>query len=98
MIVVFKMRDSVPSARYPPVCNVLRLYGESGSSLLIVYRLHDYANCIHLDANTIMASQLIRGSAMLQWTYFVRGYVYCQKVIADVGEVLSLKQEPEKLP
>ena len=41
------MRDSVPSARYSPVCNVLRLpsfvmycpfyciYGESGSSILI---------------------------------------------------------------
>ena len=36
-MVVFKMRDSVPSARYSPVCNVLPncVYGESGSSLLI---------------------------------------------------------------
>ena len=24
MMVVFKMRDSVPSARYSPICNVLR--------------------------------------------------------------------------
>ena len=40
-MVVFKMRDSVPSARYSSVCNVLRLW----SILLIptyrVYRLYD---------------------------------------------------------
>ena len=32
---VFKISDIVPSARYSTVCNVLRLYGASGSSLLI---------------------------------------------------------------
>ena len=32
--VVFKMRKSVPSARYSRICNVLHLYGESGSFLL----------------------------------------------------------------
>ena len=34
MMVVLKIRDSVPSARYSSVCNIL-LNGESGSSLLI---------------------------------------------------------------
>ena len=34
-MVLFKMHDSVSSVRYSSVCNVLRLYGEPGSSLLI---------------------------------------------------------------
>ena len=34
MMAVFKTRDSVPSVRYSPICNVC-VYGESGSSLLI---------------------------------------------------------------
>ena len=41
-MVVFKMRESVPIARYSPVCNVLRQW----KTLLIltyrVYRLYDY--------------------------------------------------------
>ena len=32
---LYKMRDSVTSARYSCVCNVYCVYGESGSSLLI---------------------------------------------------------------
>ena len=43
-MVVFKMRESVPTARYSPVCNVLRQW----KTLLIltyrVYRLYDIAN------------------------------------------------------
>ena len=43
-----------------------------------------------------MASQLIGGSATLQWTSFVRGYHdYCRVWTAAVVEVLSLKQEPK---
>ena len=41
-----------------------------------------------------MASQLIGGSATLQWTSFVCGYhVYCWEWTAAVGEVLSLKSQ-----
>ena len=44
MPVVFKMRDSVPSATYSRVCNVLRLYGESGSSLQATYKVYRICN------------------------------------------------------
>ena len=36
-----KMRDSALSVRYSSVCNVLCVYRESRSSLLIVYLLYD---------------------------------------------------------
>ena len=39
-MVVFKMHDSVPSARYSPFV-MYCVYGESGPSLLIVYPLYD---------------------------------------------------------
>ena len=65
-----------------------------------------YADCIHVDADSagckdvsfsyLMASQLIGGSATLQWTSFVRGYHdYCREWTVTVEEVLSLKQESE---
>ena len=41
MIVVFKMRDSVPSARYSSVCNVLSLWRISLIPTYSVYRLYD---------------------------------------------------------
>ena len=40
-MVVFKMRDSVPSARYSPVCNVLRQWKTSLIPTYRVYRLYD---------------------------------------------------------
>ena len=36
-MVVFKMRDSVPSARYSPICNVLRQWKPS---LITLYRVY----------------------------------------------------------
>ena len=43
-----------------------------------------------------MASQLIRDSAAFDRNSFVRGYhVYCQQWTVTVGDVLSLKQEPQ---
>ena len=38
---VFKMRDNVPSARYLPVCNVLRQWKTSLIPIYRVYRLYD---------------------------------------------------------
>ena len=38
----FKMRDSVPSARYSPICNVLRQWKTSLIPTYRVYRLYDY--------------------------------------------------------
>ena len=35
-MVVFKMRESVPTARYSPVCNVLRQWK---TSLILTYRV-----------------------------------------------------------
>ena len=40
-MVVFKMRDSVPSPRYFPVCNVLRQWKTSLIPTYRVYRLYD---------------------------------------------------------
>ena len=40
-MVVFKMRESVPIARYPPVCNVLRQWKTSLILTYRVYRLYD---------------------------------------------------------
>ena len=40
-MVVFKMRDSVPSARYSSVCNVLRQWRISLIPTYRVYRLYD---------------------------------------------------------
>ena len=40
-MVVFKMRDSVPSARYSSVCNVLRLWRISLIPTYRVYGLYD---------------------------------------------------------
>ena len=41
-MVVFKMRESVPAARYSPVCNVLRQWKTSLILTYRVYRLYDY--------------------------------------------------------
>ena len=43
-MVVFKMRDSVPSPRYSPVCNVLRQWKTSLIFTYRVYRLNDTVN------------------------------------------------------
>ena len=45
-MVVFKMRDSVPSARYSPVCNVLRLWRIRLIPTYRVYRLYDTCGCL----------------------------------------------------
>ena len=56
----------------------------------------DSASCKDVSFSYLMASQLIGGSATLQWTSFVRGYHdYCREWTATVEEVLSLKQESE---
>ena len=41
---VFKVRESVPTARYSPVCNVLRQWKTSLILTYRVYRLYDYAH------------------------------------------------------
>ena len=43
-MVVFKMRESVPTARYSPVCNVLRQWKTSLILTYRVYRLYDNKN------------------------------------------------------
>ena len=40
-MVVFKMRDSVPSPRYSAICNVLRQWKTSLIPTYRVYRLYD---------------------------------------------------------
>ena len=43
-MVVFKIRGSVPSPRYSPVCNVLRQLKTSLIPIYRVYRLYDYTS------------------------------------------------------
>ena len=45
-MVVFKMRDSLPRARYPPICNVLSQWKTLLIPIYRVYQLYDYI-CIH---------------------------------------------------
>ena len=40
------MRDSVPSARYSPICNVLRQWKTSLIPIYRVYRLYDIAQIL----------------------------------------------------
>ena len=47
-MVVFKMRDSVHSARYSSVCNVLRLWSISLIPTYRVYRLHDKTSSVEI--------------------------------------------------
>ena len=52
MMVLFKMRESVPTARYSPVCNVLRQWKTSLILTYRVYRLYDISKewrCINED-------------------------------------------------
>ena len=49
---MFKMRDSVPSARYSPICNVLHQWKTSLIPIYRVYRLYDmYALSFHCRIN-----------------------------------------------
>ena len=41
------MRDSLPSARYSPICNVLRQWKTSLIPIYRVYRLYDRYNIIY---------------------------------------------------
>ena len=41
------MRESVPTARYSPVCNVLRQWKTSLILTYRVYRLYDYIHTLH---------------------------------------------------
>ena len=45
-MVMFKMRDSVPSPRYSPVCNVLHQWKTSLIPTYRVYRLYDIFKCV----------------------------------------------------
>ena len=46
--VFFLMRDSVPSPRYSPICNVLRQWKTSLIPTYRVYRLHDSMCQLHI--------------------------------------------------
>ena len=74
MIVVFKMRESVPTARYSPVCNVLRQWKTSLILTYRVYRLYDkYAEyvpkqLVNFELNQY--SNAVKYNSRIQW--FVR--------------------------
>ena len=51
-MVVFKIRDSVPSARYSSVCNVLRLWNILLIPTYRIYRLYDSVE-MHLKVSVV---------------------------------------------
>ena len=53
MMVLFKMRDSLPSARYSPVCNVLRQWKTLLILIYRVYRLNDIGPAIAAPAGPV---------------------------------------------
>ena len=58
-MVVFKMRDSVPRARYSSVCNVLRQWSISLIPTYRVYQLYDilvYTYCTHENSSPYKSS------------------------------------------
>ena len=63
MMLVFRMRDSLPSARYSPVCNVLRQWKTSLIPNNRVYRLYDYL-LVYFGKTLILANLAIRSTRM----------------------------------
>ena len=61
-MVVFKMHDSVPSARYSPICNVLRQWKTSLIPTYRVYRLYDIFQVVR-HAHAINAQRVNVGPA-----------------------------------
>ena len=79
-MVVFKMRGSVPSARYSSICNVLRQWKTSLIPIYRVYRLYDTA--YYTAACVLYCSLCI----ILQSVYYTAAYVlysvlYCSLCI-----------------
>ena len=66
-MVVFKMRDSVPSPRYSAICNVLRQWKTSLIPTYRVYRLYDMYLTLTSQENsftTLPSEQCLKG---MQW-------------------------------
>ena len=64
-MVVFEMRDSLPSARYSPVCNVLRQWK---TSLILTYRVYRlYNNFIVMRNYYINVVQFLYYTANIQF-------------------------------
>ena len=73
-MVMFKMGDSVPSARYSSVCNVLRLWNISLIPTYSVYRFYDTESdsMINYTLGTIL---LLHYYTFLSCVYFITCYL-----------------------
>ena len=82
-MVVFKMRDSVPSARYSSVCNVLSKW----SILLIpIYRVYRYIDFLILLIPTPLVSVIFCSSiptfcSFLKMSYFLVPVLFCNNIL-----------------
>ena len=99
-MVLFKMRDSLPSARYSPVCNVLRQWKTSLILTYRGYRLYDYVESSpsinnyysnfrvyrHVKSN-ITESAAALGSAPKRSKFSYKLCSHCNKELADHKEV-----------
>ena len=63
-MVVFKMRDSLPSARYSPICNVLRQWK---TSLIPIYRVYTDCMIIAIALLTKLKFHVIKKTSDLDW-------------------------------
>ena len=104
-MVVFKMRDSVPSTRYSSVCNVLRQWRIWLIPTYRVYRLYDRVYRLY-DAWTVMLPVYQYFSYIIHFvsSHAVislprnKKYKYCRIVyISDVRICYTKVKEPRKL-
>ena len=81
-MVVFKMRDSLSSARYSPVCNVLRQWKTSLILTYRVYRLYDYYYYYLFIIIIIIISPWC---ACVRWLWYSHCMCLCLSVTAFSG-------------
>ena len=79
-MVVFKMRESVPIARYSPVCNVLRQWKTSLILTYRVYRLYDTDSMIYI--------------IMMLWLYrFITDYIIVYYMYTCMDKTMQIVLE-----
>ena len=90
MIVVFKMCDSVPSARYSSVCNVLRLCRISLIPTYRVYRLYDYIYRQRMPLTSSERHARSRNIAVISSSYIPIAVHVINNSASVLGIVISL--------
>ena len=89
-MVVFKMRDSLPSARYSSVCNVMRLWNISLIHTYRVYRLYDlFIQTLYYDIFCVFAFAFCTSYAINTTIYYA---LVCQNLTTMEDSVLIMRK------